>query len=934
MSEPPHPKIPVGQVLAGKYRITREIGRGGMAAVYEAVNVDIQKRIAIKVLAAELTSSTVVVERFLREARAAAAIRSPFICDVYDSGRLSDGRPFLVLELLEGDSLYERMTKVRWLDLATALLVVTQTCRGLTRAHAASIVHRDLKPENLFLTKDEEGKVLTKILDFGLAKFYAPIEGSGSADQARLTREGAVFGTPAYMSPEQVRGQGEVDHRADLWALGCITYEILTGKTVWAVDQGVAMTFAQIASSELPDPARLRPDLPPAFTPWFRRALHRDIDQRFQTPRELSDELATALHHAPPSFPSLREPHSARGGALFAGPRVPMAPRLELVDTSTPPPVGAALELDLEAPLAPSPAVAAAPGLRVEAEDPGRAAPPLAGAAAAPSTPQDGLTVGDEPRLLPPSRVPRQHPRGRVRNLLVAAVGVALVGGVGYAGYREIAHPGAAARASAASSSAASAQRASASAASSIAAPAPVGGPAALSIEAPWGPSVSAAQVALSTGDLKGALDALAEAVDKGPHGAPRALREHVVAAQADGGPRGPCGLTGLARPRAYDLGATPGRPVAAGPPSIAVGPRGAVVLWTDAHDAAGNHAFVAPLDEALRDVGDPVDVTPEGTSIGRPQLAPIGDRFALSYWDAKGSEAGVSVRWLDAQGRIAGPVVRLSPPKGFAYFPALARAEEGWIFVAWSDESDTGSEDLFLRRLGPSLDPVGDVLRVTDLVSGGGVKSRARLPALAAAGGALQLVYRLERDPQRLIQAMRLLPSALEKGLGPRDPSGRSPVPLPARRAPGRVDRTLAEAVLVNGDRARADGPSTACGGGACFVVWHGDSPAGGASAAALDPTTGKPIWRKRFSVAGGRPAVAARPEGGAQLVWFEGGFVMTASLGQGGVGPASRVARVTGDQPTPSIAPGRKPGEWYLAWLNYEAGHLEPFAARIQCR
>ena len=100
MSEPPHPKIPVGQVLAGKYRITREIGRGGMAAVYEAVNVDIQKRIAIKVLAAELTSSTVVVERFLREARAAAAIRSPFICDVYDSGRLSDGRPFLVLELL------------------------------------------------------------------------------------------------------------------------------------------------------------------------------------------------------------------------------------------------------------------------------------------------------------------------------------------------------------------------------------------------------------------------------------------------------------------------------------------------------------------------------------------------------------------------------------------------------------------------------------------------------------------------------------------------------------------------------------------------------------------------------------------------------------------------------------------------------------------
>src|SRR4030095_510309 len=110
-------KSPVGTVLAGKYRITREIGRGGMASIYEAENIDIGKRVAIKVLAQELTSSVVVVERFLREARAAAAIRSPYICDVYDSGKLEDGRPFLVLELLEGESLYERMTRVRQIDI-------------------------------------------------------------------------------------------------------------------------------------------------------------------------------------------------------------------------------------------------------------------------------------------------------------------------------------------------------------------------------------------------------------------------------------------------------------------------------------------------------------------------------------------------------------------------------------------------------------------------------------------------------------------------------------------------------------------------------------------------------------------------------------------------------------------------------------------------
>ena len=269
MALPNKAKIPVGTVLAGKYRITREIGRGGMAAVYEAANVDIGKRVAIKVLAQELTASAVVVERFLREARAAAAIRSPYICDIYDSGRLDDGRPFLVLELLEGESLYERMTKIRWLDIEQTVTIVVQTCRGLTKAHAAQIVHRDLKPENIFLTKDEDGSLLSKILDFGLAKFYAPMEGAGP--QARLTREGAVFGTPAYMSPEQVRGQGAVDHRADLWALGCIVYECFTGRTVWSTEQGVAMTFAQIANAPLPRPAVYRPDLPQGFTTWFVR---------------------------------------------------------------------------------------------------------------------------------------------------------------------------------------------------------------------------------------------------------------------------------------------------------------------------------------------------------------------------------------------------------------------------------------------------------------------------------------------------------------------------------------------------------------------------------------------------------------------------------------------------------------------------------------
>src|SRR5688572_30813817 len=292
MPVPNKSQVPVGTVLEGKFRITREIGRGGMAAVYDAENIDIGKRVAVKILAAELITSRIVRERFIREARAAAAINSPYICDVYDSGMYED-RPFLVMELLEGESLYDMLTRVRQIDVETTLRVCTQTARGLAKAHESNVVHRDLKPENIFVTKNEEGQIVTKILDFGLAKFYEPT--TPDAQTARLTREGALFGTPAYMSPEQAKGQGEVDHRADLWALGCIVYECLTGQTVWNVEQGVAMILAQIAGAPLPRPSKLRPDLPPSFDQWFARALDRDPQNRFQTAREFADTMNAAL---------------------------------------------------------------------------------------------------------------------------------------------------------------------------------------------------------------------------------------------------------------------------------------------------------------------------------------------------------------------------------------------------------------------------------------------------------------------------------------------------------------------------------------------------------------------------------------------------------------------------------------------------------------
>lgn len=284
--------VATGTILDGKFRVNEEIGRGGMAVVYDAENVDIGKRVAVKVLSAELANSKTVTERFMREARAAAKIRSPYICDVYDVGTYQD-RPFLVMELLEGESLYDRLARERRLPPVEALRIATQTARGLQQAHDASIIHRDLKPENIFLTRSGGGELSTKIVDFGLAKFYEPnLEGGANA---RLTKEGALFGTPAYMSPEQARAQGPIGHASDLWALGCIVYEMLVGRTVWNVDQGVAMILAQIAGGPLPTPTRVCPDLPKAFDAWFARALDRDAERRFSSARELSATLSRAL---------------------------------------------------------------------------------------------------------------------------------------------------------------------------------------------------------------------------------------------------------------------------------------------------------------------------------------------------------------------------------------------------------------------------------------------------------------------------------------------------------------------------------------------------------------------------------------------------------------------------------------------------------------
>jgi serine/threonine-protein kinase len=865
-------KIPVGFVIAGKYRITGELGRGGMAAVYEAENVDIGKRVAIKVLAQELISSAVVVERFLREARAVAAIRSPHICDVYDSGRLEDGRPFLVLELLEGESLYERMIRVGQIDIPTTVTVIRQACKGLEKAHAAGIVHRDLKPENIFVTKDEEGRVLAKILDFGLAKFYSSMD-TGKGGQARLTREGAVFGTPAYMSPEQVRGQGAVDSRADLWALGCITYESLTGRTVWSTDQGVAMTFAQIANAPLPDPLALRPDLPESFVTWFHKALDRSIDKRFQTPKEFADELLRAMEMGQASSISIEGDEDTRPPPSQPQPAPTPAAQPPAAPAPTPPTGNAA---------APDPQAAAIRGSRAHFAAPGAGEAPKEGGGA-----------------------------GRVLGALVA---LGLVGGVAYGAYRVLVpptHPPVSMSASVDAGPAPSESASSTAPAESASAP-PASGLAFM-------PLVQKAQDSIAAGDLEGAQKSLKEAYAMGGHGVPRTFLEHMDQALAGKKANEACTLTGLGRPRFYDLLEEKTKVVAASRPAIAMGPKGPVVVWTENRD--GNElAFAVGLDDSLRARTVPLPATPEGQAIGRPELLSVGERFVMTYWDARGPEAGVFARFLDVDGRVASSPTLVAQAAGGASWPALAPLPDKKGFaMAWVAPTEKNTEDLYMRKLNANLEPAGDPLRVTSFKGSPITKVRPRYPDAAVDADALHLSFRLERDPDRIVEHLRIPLGDLSKGVDGKDPT---------------QDYTMGEMTLVNQDKGRADQPTIACGGGACYVAWS-DENKDSAWVAYFDKGVGKATVRNRFPPRSKHPAIYVTEEGKAQAFWFEGGKVMTAAIDRDGVHAPSRIARVSGElQPVPSIAPGKKPGEWYVAWLDYETGHLEVYVARAQCK
>ncbi|WP_437569465.1 serine/threonine-protein kinase [Sorangium sp. So ce542] len=280
---------PVEGALVGKrvqkYEIVRTIGRGGMGTVYEAVNTAIGKRVAMKFVDAELARNKDAVARFHREAQAASAVESAHIVEIFDAG-FADDVPFLVMELLRGEDLGHRIRRCGRLELGEALHVTAQILRGLHRAHEAGIVHRDLKPDNIFLVDRDDDRNFAKILDFGISK----VRRTDGAPAHTLTRQGTVLGTPFYMSPEQAQALPDVDGRTDLWAVGAILYECLTGHPPHS-GSSYEQVIVNICMKDAHDVRMSNPAVPEPIARVIARALTRDRDARFSSARDFLDAL-------------------------------------------------------------------------------------------------------------------------------------------------------------------------------------------------------------------------------------------------------------------------------------------------------------------------------------------------------------------------------------------------------------------------------------------------------------------------------------------------------------------------------------------------------------------------------------------------------------------------------------------------------------------
>jgi serine/threonine-protein kinase len=291
---PPQVKYSPGTVFDGKYRVERVLGCGGMGVVLAATHLKLDQPVAIKVVLPELAGNPEVVERFLREGRAAVKIRSEHVARVMDVESTEDGTPYMVMEYLEGSDLSQVVEKRGALPVTESVGHVLQACEAVAQAHALGIVHRDLKPANLFLTTGADGQPFIKVLDFGISKVGA---GSPVSSDHKLTRTASMMGSPAYMAPEQMRSTRTVDARADVWAMGAILYELLLARPPFngTTIADLLVTIIQDAHAPIHN---TRAEVPPSLDAVVSRCLEKDPERRFPS----MAELATALERFGPPW--------------------------------------------------------------------------------------------------------------------------------------------------------------------------------------------------------------------------------------------------------------------------------------------------------------------------------------------------------------------------------------------------------------------------------------------------------------------------------------------------------------------------------------------------------------------------------------------------------------------------------------------------------
>ncbi len=298
----------VGRKLGGRYLLLRRIGRGGMGEVYEADHVGLDKRVAVKFLLDKFDTDREVVTRFHREARTASKIGHANIIDITDIGETDDGRPYIVMELLQGEDLGDLLRRSGPLSLVRTVNIVKQICRGLQAAHDLGIVHRDMKPENVFLTQRDDQVDVVKIMDFGISKVI-----DAHDSKVRLTQTGAVVGTPIYMAPEQATASHDVDHRADVYATGIMFFELLCGQPPFT-----GTSYLQLVTQHMheppPRPSTLRRDVPPGVEQLILHALEKAPDKRLPDMRTFEQRLPAVPALSPSMVADPQPVHMSAGG--------------------------------------------------------------------------------------------------------------------------------------------------------------------------------------------------------------------------------------------------------------------------------------------------------------------------------------------------------------------------------------------------------------------------------------------------------------------------------------------------------------------------------------------------------------------------------------------------------------------------------------------